>query len=90
MHQSTLKNATRTNHDKQGHFTRPQETHNLKSGRIPYQNYLDVGGKGVLLTVVTISAVVSENPAKLAEIVSLLKFFLVLSLEFLRLQIVLV
>jgi hypothetical protein len=34
--------------------------------------------------------VVSENPAKLAEIVSLLKSFLVLSLEFLRLQIVLV
>ena len=66
-------------------------SHNLKkSGRIPYQNYLDVGGKGVLLTVVTISAVVSENPAKLAEIVSLLKSFLVLSLEFLRLQIVLV
>jgi hypothetical protein len=65
-------------------------SHNLKSGGIPYQNYLDVGGKGVLLTVVTISAVVSENPAKLAEIVSLLKFFLVLSLEFLRLQIVLV
>ena len=66
-------------------------SHDLKrSDGIPYHTYLDVGGNGVLLTVVTISAVVSENPAKLAEIVSLLKFFLVLSLEFLRLQIVLV